>query len=340
MSAMIGMSSVLGSLPLAREGSFWFPPQASEFAPGLDFTYDVILWLCIVFFVGICGATGWFVFKYRKRPGHKEQRTITHHLWLEVTWSLVPLALLMVVFGLSTYWYMQMINPPKDEKVYDVTVKGAKWSWNFTYEGDPFENAMETGRLHVLVNQPYRLVMWSPDVIHSMYIPAFRVKQDCVPGKYNKLWFRPTLVGEFDVFCTEYCGDSHSDMITKVVVHADANSWRDAIIREGDVQSKPPVEAGRILYERNCKLCHTLDGTPFTGPSFKNLWGKTEQFEDGTSGVVDTQYVLESMTNPNAKIVKGYKPLMTPFKMEPWAYEGIYAFLKSLQEDEQLRQVK
>lgn len=341
MAAMSTWSTTLGSLPLAREGSFWFPPQASSFAPGLDFTYDLILWLCIVFFVGILAATGWFVFKYRRRPGHKEQRTSTHNLPLEITWSVIPLILLMVIFGVSTYWYLEMITPPKDEQVYDITVRGQKWVWSFKYEGDPFDAQMVTDKLHVIKDVPYRLVMDSPDVIHSMYIPAFRVKQDCVPGRYNKLWFRPTIAGEFDIYCTEYCGDSHSDMITKVVVHPDANSWRDAVILEGDLVGKPPLQRGQILFDRNCKLCHTLDGKTLTGPTFKNLWGKTEQFEDGTSGVVNREYVRESIGTPAKKIVKGFtSQAMTPFVFKDYEYEGIFALLKSLQEDEELRKVE
>lgn len=338
---MSGNISILGSLPLAREGSFWFPPQASSFAPGLDFTYDVTLWICVIFFVGICGTTLWFVFKYRARPGHKEQRTATHNLPLEMVWSIAPLGLLMLIFGLSTYWYMQMLNPPKDEQVYDITVRGQKWFWSFTYQGDPFEGQMFTDQMHVIVGQPYRLVMDSPDVIHSMYLPAFRVKQDCVPGRYNRLWFRPTMVSPpegFDLFCTEYCGDNHSNMITKVHVHETYESWRDAIIKEGDLEAKAPIERGRIIYERNCKLCHTIDGKPLTGPSFKDLWGKEEHFEDGTTAIVTQAYVRESLNTPPKKIVKGFKPLMTPFAWkDDYMYEGVFAYLKSLQTDEELR---
>lgn len=336
MTFSAGMLNLLGGLPLAREGSFWFPPEASSFAPGVDFTFNFILWTCVVFFVGICGTTAYFVWKYRKRPGHKEQKTSTHNLILEATWSILPLALLMVMFGMSTYWYYQMITPPKDEQVYDITVRGQKWRWAFKYSGDPFDKLYQTPKLHVIKGQAYRLIMDSPDVIHSMYLPAFRVKQDCVPGRYNKLWFRPTMAGEFDLFCTEYCGNDHSLMITKVVVHEDANAWRDAIIETGDVTRIEDLLArGQAIYEQNCASCHTLDGSPKVGPSFKGIWGKTEQFEDGTSHVVDEEYVRESITTPAKHVVKGYPNSMTPFDFGPERekyYDGIFALLKSLKD--------
>ncbi|MBE7490566.1 MAG: cytochrome c oxidase subunit II [Planctomycetes bacterium] len=332
MTSMPGYLDTLAALPLARQGSFWFPPQASSVAAGTDLLYDIILWLCVLFFVGICGTTILFVARYRKRPGHKEQKTSTHNLILEVTWSVVPLIMLMVVFGVSMYWYLEMINPPRDEKVYDITVRGQKWSWSFKYEGDPFESQMVTPRLHVIKDQAYRLVMDSPDVIHSMYLPAFRVKQDCVPGRYNKLWFRPTMAGEFPLYCTEYCGDDHSNMITTVVVHEDPNAWRDWIIKEGDLKNQPPVQRGQIIWERNCKICHTIDGKKGTGPSFKGIWGKEEEMSDGSRVIVDEAYVRESLNEPGKRIVKGYPNSMTPFKFQDYEYEGIYAFLKSLKD--------
>lgn len=342
MGSMGTFTTVLGGLPLAREGSFWFPPQASNFAAGLDFTYDLILWICVVFFVAILGATAWFVYKYRRRPGHKEERTSTHNTPLEIAWSVFPLILLMLIFGVSTYWYMQMITLPKNEKVYDISVRGQKWVWTFKYEGDPFTKVEVTPRLHVIKDQAYRLVMDSPDVIHSMYIPAFRVKQDCVPGRYNKLWFRPTMVSPpegFDIYCTEYCGDDHSRMITKVIVHETADAWRDAIIKDADVTQFKPLVRGQLLFGIYCSSCHTLNGDPKIGPSFLGLWGKTEQFEDGTTEVVGREYVRQSITDPAAKIVKGYKGVnMTPFKdFTSDHFDGIFELLREHQPDNELK---
>src|SRR5919109_1360422 len=176
------MSNGLMSLPLAEAGgSFWFPPQASEFAPGVDFTYDFILWLCIIFFVGICGFTAYFAVKYRKRPGHKEEITSTHNTRLELAWSIIPLFFLMAIFGISTYWYLQIVTPPTEE-VREIEVTAKRWNWTFKYKGEPFasnEQFQMVGKLHVVKGQAYQLVMTTPDndVLHSLFIPAFRVKQ-------------------------------------------------------------------------------------------------------------------------------------------------------------------
>jgi cytochrome c oxidase subunit 2 len=338
------MSDGVMSLPLAEAGgSFWFPPQASEFAPGIDFTYDFILWLCIVFFVGICGFTAYFAVKYRKRPGHKEQITSTHNTRLELAWSIIPLFFLMAIFGISTYWYLQIVTPPTEE-ITEIEVRAQQWNWNFSYDEKPLDQPYETPNLHVILNRNYQLLMTTPDsdVLHSLFIPAFRVKQDCVPGRYNKLWFKPTMTHTeaganegFMLYCTEYCGQDHSQMLARVFVWTNEAEWAAAIKKEGDLGPKVPVERGRILYERNCKSCHSIDGSRVIGPSFKNLWGKEETLQDGTVVTVDENYVRESLEKPAAKIVAGYPNQMTPFSWGPNTdsyLEGIYAYLKSLKE--------
>lgn len=337
----------LQSMPLARGGSFWFPPQASDVAAGHDFTYDLILWLCIVFFVMICGATLYFMVKYRKRPGHKEQITSTHNTRLEIAWSVIPLALLMLIFGVSTYWYFEMVTPPGEELT-EIQVTAKQWNWTFRYEGAPLDPGSQyiTPELLLIKDQPYQLIMTTPDndVIHSLFIPAFRVKQDCVPGRYNKVWFRPTMTHAeagrpdgFDLFCTEYCGKDHSNMITKVFVYETEAEWIAAVEEKGDIERiEDLVERGRIIYDRECATCHSLDGTDLIGPSFLGLWGSESQLESGRSVTVDEGYVRESVLEPSKEIVAGYPNQMTPFN---WGdktdahFDGIYAFLKSLSDE-------
>jgi cytochrome c oxidase subunit 2 len=331
----MGLTGLAG-LPLGRAGSFWFPPQASSVAAGHDFTYNLILWLCILFFVAICGVTIYFVIKYRKRPGHKEEKTITHHTNLEIAWSLIPLALLMVVFGISTYWYLEMVTPPED--AYELRVEAKKWSWSFRYSSEHFHEVRESPRMHVIVDQPYRLIMTVPDgdVLHSLFIPAFRVKQDCVPGRYNYLWFKPTMEGVFDLYCTEYCGTGHSNMISKVIVHANEADWYEAVMKDSEIAGiEDPVERGRVIYDRFCAICHTIDGRSLTGPTFKGLWGSERTFTDGTSRVADENYIRESVLEPAKEIVEGYPNQMPPFSWrgDTDAYiEGIIAFMKSLED--------
>lgn len=341
----------LGSLlPLADAGgSFWFPPEASSVAAGSDFTYDFILWLCIIFFVAICGVTLYFMVKYRKRPGHKEEVTITHHTNLELVWSIVPLVLLMAIFGISTYWYLVMVTPPTED-ITEIEVTAKRWNWTFTYQGGslpPGKKYVVPKNLHVIKDRNYQLVMTTPDndVLHSLFIPAFRVKQDCVPGRYNKLWFRPTMThmesgneNGFMLYCTEYCGIDHSEMLGKVFVWNNEAEWAAAVERDGNIENiKDLVERGKVIYENECSSCHAIDGPvpPNGGPSWKGLWGKTETMTDGSTAVVDKAYVRESVLEPSKKIAQGYPNMMTPFDWgeQNDAYlEGIYAYMESLKE--------
>ena len=339
----------LPGLPLAEAGgSFWFPPQSSSVAAGSDFTYDLILWLCIIFFVAICGATMYFMVKYRKRPGHKEEITSTHNTRLELAWSIIPLIILMVVFGISTYWYLEMVTPP-NEDVHEIEVTAKQWNWTFTYRDDELlgqgKQFLVPANLHLIKDRNYQLVMTTPDtdVLHSLFIPAFRVKQDCVPGRYNKLWFRPTKTHTeagadegFMLYCTEYCGKDHSQMLGRVFVWDTEAEWAAAVEHDGDIRNiKDLVDRGKSIFEQNCKSCHSVDGSDNVGPTWKGLWGKKETMESGETITVDKGYVRESVLEPAKKVVKGYPNSMTPFE---WGdqndayFEGIYAYMESLKD--------
>lgn len=324
----------MNSMPLAKGGSFWFPPQASDVAAGHDFTYDLILWVCIVFFVLICGATLYFMVKYRKRPGHKEQITSTHNTRLEIAWSVIPLALLMVFFGVSTYWYFRMVTPPGEECT-EIRVEASQWKWRFNYEGQPFDKAWQTKKLYLVKDQPYQLVMTTPDsdVIHSLFIPAFRVKQDCVPGRFNKLWFRPTKTGEFPLYCTEYCGKDHSNMTTTVVVVESEAEWQRLVESEYNPADYDYDELGQIIFDDNCKTCHSLqEDVTIIGPSFAGFgdrWGKDREMADGSKRKVDRNYIKDSLENPGQEVVAGYPDQMTPFMdFNEREFEAIVRFLK------------
>jgi cytochrome c oxidase subunit 2 len=327
----------MAGLPLAQSagGSFWFPPQSSSIAAGVDFTYDLILWLCIIFFVAICGATLYFMVKYRKRPGHKAEVTITHHTKLEIAWSLIPLALLMVVFGISTYWYLIMVTPPADD-IYEIRVEASQWKWRFDYAGEPFAKNWRTKKLYLVKDQNYQLIMTTPDrdVLHSLFIPAFRVKQDCVPGRYNKLWFKPTMSGEYDLYCTEYCGRDHSVMITKVVVVDTLAEWQTLVETEYDPEQYELEELGPVVFQDNCTSCHTVDGQEISGggPSFKGFgerWGKERRFTNTPPRVVDENYFKDSLVTPGKNIVEGYPNAMTPFdKLSTREIDALMLYLR------------
>jgi cytochrome c oxidase subunit 2 len=340
------MALGLHALPLGRAGSFWFPPQSSSVAAGHDFVYDLILWLCVAFFVAICGATLYFMVKYRKRPGHKEEITATHNMRLEVTWSIVPLLLLMVVFGISTYWYLEMITPP-DEDVHEIPVTAQKWKWTFEYTIDG--RLYKTPNMHLIRDRAYQAIMTAPDndVLHSLFIPAFRVKQDCVPGRFNRVWFRPTElspmptesdIGGFHLFCTEYCGDNHSNMLARVYVYENEEQWKAGIDADGDyTKIEDLVERGKAIFESNCASCHSLQPDKVViGPSWAGTWGTERRFTDGTTAKFDMEYLRESVQRPDVKIVEGFPNGMTPFDFgdrNDSYFEGLAALFKSLSDE-------
>jgi cytochrome c oxidase subunit 2 len=318
--------SILGAV---NDGSMWMPKQASTVAPQVDNLFYFILWVCVFFFALITVLTVIFVIKYRHREGHTATPTPAHSTALELTWTVIPTILVLMMFYFGFKGYMDMAVAPPNS--YEIQVTGQTWSWSFTYPNGYTSGA----ELHVPKGVPIRMVLTSQDVIHSLYIPNFRLKKDAVPGRYNRFWFEATDVGEYPVYCAEYCGTQHSEMLGKVVVHEpkDFADWLEKAI-DWEKSGITPVEAGKKFYER-CKQCHSIDGSSGTGPSFKDLWGREEELADGSKVLVDENYVLESITNPNARIVKGFASpsAMPTFKgqlKEPRDINAVIAYLKTI----------
>lgn len=270
-------------VPEARDlgGTFWLPEQASTLAPGSDFAFMAITWLSYVFFVGIVIALLYFTWKYRQRGKDFEYHADAplHSTPLEVGWTVVPLLLVIAIFFMGFKGFLDFTTPPKDS--YEINVTAMKWGWSFKYP-----NGATSDHLVVPAAQPVKLVMRSSDVLHSLYIPAFRVKKDVVPGRYSYLWFQsdePTgIVPEdemnltatgYHLFCTEYCGTGHSNMNRKVFVLAEADfeEWEEKQARWlEDVPDEDLYSfAGPRIYGR-CANCHTIDGSANTGPSWGN----------------------------------------------------------------------
>ncbi len=198
--------------PDPTDGSFWMPPQVSTVAHSVDWLFNFILAISVFFFILITLVMVIFVLKYRRREGQTAQASPSHNLPLELTWTAIPLVLVIIIFFFGFKGFLDMATPPAN--AYEVMVEGQKWNWSFTYP-----NGYVDQNLHVPVDRPVQLVMSSADVIHSLYVPAFRIKMDVVPGRYTKVWFEATEPGEYDLFCAEYCGTSHSDMLALVIVH-------------------------------------------------------------------------------------------------------------------------
>lgn len=310
------------------DGSFWMPEQASTAAGGVDWLFDFILYISLFFFLLIVGLMLLFIVRYRRRKGAASEKSASHHTALEVTWTVIPLILVGVIFYLGFVSYMNLVTPPGN--TYEINVTGQKWAWMFSYP-----NGYVDENLHVPVNVPVRLVMTSEDVIHSFFVPAFRVKKDVVPGRYSNVWFEATAAGEYDLFCAEYCGTSHSDMIAKVVVHppGEFEIWLEGASNFLDRMS--PAEAGgRLFVARGCKQCHSVDGSSNIGPGFRGLFGRKAVFDDGAAYTADENYIRQSIVEPMAHIVAGYEAVMPTYqgRLKDREITAIIEYVKTLSE--------
>ncbi|MGE5235258.1 MAG: cytochrome c oxidase subunit II [Acidobacteriota bacterium] len=329
MSVTRELASLLGSqVTTLTDGTFWMPVQGSSTAPMVDQLFQFILWLSVFFFVLIVGLMVLFVVRYRRRVGREEpEPSPDHNMPLEVTWTVIPIALVIVLFAWGFKVFMDINTPPAN--AYEIQVTGQKWKWLFTYpDGHVDED------LHVPVDTPVRLVMTSEDVIHGFYIPAFRLKHDVVPGRYAKLWFRATTPGEYQLFCTQYCGTGHSNMLAKVVVHEPGGFEKWLQNASNFLKTMSPAQAGERLYRtRGCAQCHSVTGTAGIGPSFKGVFGHEVALSTGTSVLADENYVRESILDPQAKVVAGFQPVMPTFKgrLKDDEITAIIAYLKTLQ---------
>ncbi len=314
---------------LNHEGTIWMPKQSSVMARDVDMLFYGILGLCLFFFVAITAAVVILVIKYRDRPGHEPEPSAAHNDILEITWTVIPSIIVVIIFVLGWKGYINLATPPRD--ALEIKVQGQKWVWSFghTTEGG---DAVQDSVFHVPVNRQVRLIMQSSDVLHSFFVPAFRIKQDVVPGRYTKLWFSATIPGTYRMYCAEYCGRDHSLMKSKVIVHPPGGYERYLAAEAEKQNNLPPAELGAKVYKARCIGCHTTDGTRHTGPTFRGLMGKTEPLEGGRTALVDRNYILKSIVDPRADIVLGYPPSMPTFKgqLSQRQLDGLVEFIKTL----------
>lgn len=307
---------------------FMLPPQKSTLAEGTDALFNFINVTSLIFLIGITIAIIYFAWKYRRRSENDVTPVITHNNTLEITWSVIPLILVIIVFGWGLSGYVNLTTAPDD--AYEVRVVGKSWLWEFHYE----TGYVSVNELHIPVDRPVKLVMSSEDVIHSFYIPDFRVKMDVLPSRYSTVWFEATEVGESVVFCTEYCGTAHSNMMARAIVHdqEDFETWLEVAGSADD--DMDPVELGQELVTRNaCTTCHSADGSQLQGPTFQGLWGSVSEIEDGQTVTVDENHIRESILEPGAKISSGYQPVMPPYAgtLNDRQIDAIIEYIKTLQ---------
>jgi cytochrome c oxidase subunit 2 len=247
-------------------------------------------------------------------------------MWLEISWSVIPLGIMLAMFVWGTRVYVKLYRAPKD--AVEFTSIGRQWMWKFQHP----TGQREINNLHVPVGQAIKVMMTSEDVIHSFYVPAFRLKQDAVPGRYTSVWFKATKPGTYHLFCAEYCGAEHSRMIGSVIVMtaADYQSW----LANGPGAGKTPVASGAELFQTlACETCHKGGtGRIQRGPALEGLYGNPVQLADGTTVTADDAYLRESILNPQAKHVKGWDPVMPTFQgqISEEQLAQLMAYVKSL----------
>ena len=281
-----------------------FPESASDVAKYVDGLYlglviitgtvSLLIWLVIFF----------FAVKYRRRPDNELAQEQEPPAALEMTWTVIPLLIFIAIFVAGSWVYFRLQRVPSN--ALEVYATGRQWMWKFQHP----TGQREINTLHVPVNRPVKITLASEDVIHSLWFPAFRVKNDVLPNRYRTMWFQATKTGRFHIFCAEYCGTMHSGMIgwVEVMEPTEYQRWL-----AGGTEGSLASQGEKLFQKYACNTCHTNDATG-RGPVLAGLAGKTIPLADGRSTVADDNYIRESILNPTAKVAAGFQPIMPAFQ--------------------------
>jgi len=303
-------------------GTPLFPEQASTMAGRVDALYFFLLAISAFFSLLIAGLIVFYAIRYRRRDPLSVGQVLHGMMALEIGWTVIPFIISMVIFvwGASVFF---AISRPPDETL-NIYVVGKQWMWKVQHP----EGRREIDELHIPVGRPIKLVMASQDVIHDFFIPAFRVKQDVVPGRYTAMWFEATRTGEYHLFCSQYCGTQHSGMIGKVIAMEprDFQAWLAGVTEE------TPVKAGEKLFSRfDCVNCHAADARQ-RGPTLEGAYGHPVRLQTGQTVLFDDNYIRESILNPMAQVTEGFRPIMPTFQGQLTEEQimELIAYIKSL----------
>jgi cytochrome c oxidase subunit II len=336
----------MSCLALFADGASWLGPTASTSARQHDVIFQTILYVTGFFFALVIVLMLSFIVLYHRRKGRPSAEAPTHNAALEIIWTLVPVGVVTAFFILGFRAFLDIDTPPPNAELIDVEAR--QWQFTFTYP-----NGAVSERLYLRLNQPVVLQLHSADVLHALYIPAFRQQRNIIPNRVSEMWFQPTSVGSYHIFCTQYCGDGHSRMTTtaEVLGNADyaaklaelANIFVDPETR----QPLPYAQVGRTIYKTaGCASCHSVDGSPNIGPTWQGLYKRDVKFSTAPSGYTllasddDAKwdaYLRESVLDPPAKVVDGFQNVMqsfsgqfsgTPYKDKK--LDAIIAYIKSL----------
>ncbi|MFL5278829.1 MAG: cytochrome c oxidase subunit II [Myxococcales bacterium] len=327
----------------------FLPEQASTFAYDIDRLHYFVIITTFVMSTAVGLAAIFCFIRYPRRSDSQTTPHLQPSLPMEAAFVFIPLAFFLTFWAIGYRIYVEQTTPPQDAM--DVYVQAKKWMWKFAYPGGP--NSVNV--LRVPSGRPVRLLMTSRDVIHSFYVPEFRIKQDVLPGRYTETWFEATQPGRYQILCAEYCGAGHSIMRGEVIVlkPEEYEDWLSAQRRvvsaalagrqDGSptaLDFAPPIgnmidQGRRLAQEQGCVKCHSVDGTRHIGPTWLDLYHRKEKLQDGSTVDVDEAYITESMMDPLSKVVSGFQPVMPSFenKLAGPEVAAIVEYIKSLQSD-------
>ena len=324
-----------------------WPDQASTFAGNVDALYAFLVLMSAVLFVLISATAITFSVVYRRRPG-VEATPIEGSTILELTWSVIPFLVMMVIFVWGAVIFFEERTPPRD--AVELYAVAKQWMWKFEHP----EGQREINELHVPMGRNIKIIMTSQDVIHSLYLPAMRIKQDVLPGRYTTLWFNATKAGEYHLFCAEYCGLNHSAMIGNIVVMEtrEYDAWMDDVKRNtyasridmnpgmSEKQATMITQGAKLALEKGCARCHSIDEAntllpPTLGPSWVGLYRSERKLADGSTVIADEAYLTRSMMDPMVQLVQGYPPLMPSYQglLQSGEAAAIAEYIKTLKKD-------
>jgi cytochrome c oxidase subunit 2 len=286
-------------------GTPLFPERASTMAARVDALYFFLVGITAFFSLLIAGLIVYYAVRFHRRRPDQVGASIHGGMMLEITWSVIPLIIVMVIFVWGASVFFAMSRPP--DNTLNIYVVGKQWMWKMQH----LDGQREINELHVPVGRPVKLIMTSEDVIHDFFVPAFRVKADVIPGRYSTIWFEPTKPGRYHLFCAEYCGTRHSGMIGSVVVMGptEYQAWLSGGAPEGSLAST----GAKLFQELACNTCHRPDAQG-RGPVLEGLFGKAIELQSGERLTVDEAYVRESILTPAAKVAAGFQPIMPAFQ--------------------------
>jgi cytochrome c oxidase subunit 2 len=303
-----------------------FPPEASTYAPREDALFFFLVAVSAFFVLLIFSLVTFFAIRYRRRSPDERPRPTREPIALELAWSLIPFGLMVVMFFWGAKLYFYASRPPADAT--EIAVVAKQWMWKFQHPEGP----REIDQLHVPVGVPIVLVMTSEDVIHSFFVPAFRIKRDVVPGRYVTAWFQATKPGTYHLFCAQYCGTEHAGMTGSVIVMdpVDYARWL-----RGAAATLTPVATGELLFQRlGCSSCHAANNTG-RGPSLAGIYGRPVRLANGETVIADDNYLREHILTPGQKVVAGYPRIMPTFRglVDEDQLLQLIAYIKSLRPD-------